>query len=148
MMLRAGLPDQQSEDIAQVTMLAVWNKARLFDPVGAGPSAWIYAIARNLRIDFLRRDRRAQRLDDEAMRQPQAEPSLPDALLASLQAEDKVRSVLARLSEEQLKVVTLSFFENKPHPDIAQALGIPLGTVKSRLRLAMKRLRMLLEDAQ
>lgn len=148
MMLRAGLTDQRAEDLAQDTMLAVWNKAHLFDSAGAGPSAWIYTIARNLRIDLLRREQRAQRVVGEAMQQPEAEQSLPDALLVSSQAEEMVRLGLANLSEEQLKVVTLSFFENKPHPEIAQALGIPLGTVKSRLRLAMKRLRTLLEEPQ
>jgi RNA polymerase sigma-70 factor (ECF subfamily) len=71
---------------------------------------------------------------------------LPDAQLSASEAEEKVRAGLANLSEEQMKVVTLSFFENRPHPEIARALGIPLGTVKSRLRLAMKRLRELLED--
>jgi RNA polymerase sigma-70 factor, ECF subfamily len=148
MMIRAGLPDQRAEDIAQDTMLAVWHKAHLFDPAGAGPSAWIYTIARNLRVDALRRDQRAQRAEGEAMQQPEDHQPLPDAQLASSQSEEKVRAVLARLSEEQVRVVTLSFFENKPHPEIAQALGIPLGTVKSRLRLAMKRLRTLLEDPQ
>jgi RNA polymerase sigma-70 factor (ECF subfamily) len=82
------------------------------------------------------------------MQQPEVEQFLPDAQLASAETEESVRVALADLSGEQLKVVTLSFFENKPHPEIAEALGIPLGTVKSRLRLAMKRLRSLLEDSQ
>jgi RNA polymerase sigma-70 factor (ECF subfamily) len=148
MMLRAGLPDPRAEDLAQDTMLAVWHKAHLFDPAGAGPSAWIYTIARNLRIDALRREQRAQQTEGEAIQQPEVEQPLPDAQLASSEAEAKVRAGLASLNEEQLKVVTLSFFENMPHPEIAQALGIPLGTVKSRLRLAMKRLRTLLGESQ
>jgi RNA polymerase sigma-70 factor (ECF subfamily) len=148
MLLRAGLPDPRAEEIAQDTMLAVWNKAHLFDPNGAGPSAWIYAIARNLRIDALRREQRARRIEGEAVRQPEAEQPLPDARLVASQADDKVRIGLASLSSEQLEVVALSFFDNKPHPEIALALGIPLGTVKSRLRLAMKRLRTLLEEPQ
>lgn len=148
LMMRTGLPDQRAEDIAQDTMLAVWHKAHMFDPAGAGPSAWIYTIARNLRIDSLRREQRAQRTEGEAMQQPGVEQFLPDAQLASAETEESVRVALADLSKEQLEVVTLSFFENKPHPEIAEALGIPLGTVKSRLRLAMKRLRSLLEDSQ
>jgi RNA polymerase sigma-70 factor (ECF subfamily) len=148
MMLRAGLPDQPAEDLAQDTMLAVWHKAHLFDPAGAGPSAWIYTIARNLRIDALRRQQRMQSVKDQVMQEPAAEQSLPDAQVASSQAEERVRLALGQLSEEQLKVVTLSFFENKPHPEIAETLGIPLGTVKSRLRLAMTRLRTLLEEPQ
>ncbi len=148
MMLRAGMTDQGAEDLAQETMLAVWNKAQLFDPAGLGPSAWVYTIARNLRIDASRRARRAQRIGDAATQQPDVEQSLPDALVASSQAEDNVRISIARLSREQLEVVTMSFFENKAHPEIAEVLGIPLGTVKSRLRLAMKRLRTLLEELQ
>ena len=148
MMIRAGVPEQRADDLAQDTMLSVWHKSHMFDPSGAGPSAWIYTIARNLRIDSLRREQRAQRVADEAMQQPEIEQPLPDALLAESEVEEKVRAGLATLSEEQMKVVTLSFFENRPHPEIAQVLGIPLGTVKSRLRLAMKRLRSLLEERQ
>jgi RNA polymerase sigma-70 factor (ECF subfamily) len=146
MMMRVGVSQQRAEDLAQDTMLAVWHKAHMFDPARAGPSAWIYTIARNLRIDALRREQRAQRAESEALQQPEAEQPLPDAQLSASEAEDKVRAVLANLSEEQMRVVNMSFFENRPHPEIAQALGIPLGTVKSRLRLAMKRLRELLED--
>jgi RNA polymerase sigma-70 factor, ECF subfamily len=146
MMMRSGIPDQRAEDLAQDTMLMVWHKAHLFDPAGGGPSAWIYTIARNLRFDALRREQRAQRAEDQAIQEPDVGPSLPDAQLASSEAEDKVRVCLANLSAEQLEVVRLSFFEDRPHPEMAQALGIPLGTVKSRLRLAMKRLRTLLDE--
>lgn len=148
MMMRSGLQDQRAEDLAQDTMLTVWHKAHLFDPAGAGPSAWIYTIARNLRIDRLRREQRAQRVEGEVAPGSDAEQTLPDSQLVTLQAEEHVRLGLAKLSEDQKTVVTLSFFENKPHSEIAQALGIPLGTVKSRLRLAIKRLRTLLEEPQ
>lgn len=146
MMLRAGLSPQRAEEIAQDTMLAVWNKADLFDPAGAGPSAWVFTIARNLRIDSLRRDQRAQRLENELVEAPPAEEVLPDAALFSLQSEERVREALAQLSPEQLQIVQLSFFEDRSHGEIAERLGIPLGTVKSRLRLAMKHLRKLLEE--
>jgi RNA polymerase sigma-70 factor (ECF subfamily) len=148
MMMRSGLSGPRAEDLAQDTMLAVWHKAPLFDPAGAGPSAWIYTISRNLRIDRLRRERRAQTVEAEAVPGSDAEQALPDSHLATLQAEEHLRLGLAKLSEEQKTVVTLSFFESKPHSEIALALGIPLGTVKSRLRLAIKRLRTLLEEPQ
>jgi RNA polymerase sigma-70 factor (ECF subfamily) len=148
MMMRSGLPDQRAEDLAQDTMFAVWQKAHQFDPAGAGPAAWIYTIARNLRIDRLRREQRAQRIESEVSPGSDVDQPLPDSQLVTAQAEEHVRSGLARLSEEQKAVVTLSFFENKPHPEIAEALGIPIGTVKSRLRLAIKRLRTLLEEPQ
>lgn len=148
MMLRAGLSPQRAEDLAQDTMLAVWNKAGQFDPVGAGPSAWVFTIARNLRIDTLRREQRAQRVERDMADAPPADVLLPDAHISALQSEERVRCALGRLSEEQLKIVRLSFFEDKPHGEIARALGVPLGTVKSRLRLAMKHLRKLLEEPQ
>jgi RNA polymerase sigma-70 factor, ECF subfamily len=146
MMMRVGVPHERAEDLAQDTMLAVWHKAHMFDPARAGPSAWIYTIARNLRIDALRREQRAQRAESESLQQPEAEVPLPDTQLLVSEVEDKVRAGLADLSEEQMRVVSMSFFDNRPHPEIAQSLGIPLGTVKSRLRLAMKRLRELLEN--
>jgi RNA polymerase sigma-70 factor (ECF subfamily) len=148
MMLRAGLSPQRAEDLAQDTMLAVWNKAHLFDQAGAGPSAWIFTIARNLRIDVLRREQRADRVESSAFDQPPPEEMLPDAALVTSQSEEQVRAALARLSPEQLQIVRLSFFEDRPHGEISQTLGLPLGTVKSRLRLAMKHLRKLLEEPQ
>ncbi len=70
----------------------------------------------------------------------------PDARLATAQSEGRVRAALSKLSADQMRVVELSFFEEKAHAEIAQLLEIPLGTVKSRLRLAMNRLRNLLSD--
>jgi RNA polymerase sigma-70 factor (ECF subfamily) len=148
MMLRAGLSPQRSEDLAQDTMLAVWNKAHLFDPARAGPSAWVFTIARNLRIDAQRRNQRARRIEADLLDAPLAEDVLPDAVLSTIEAENRVRSALGRLSQEQLQIVRLSFFEDRPHGEISRSLGIPLGTVKSRLRLAMKHLRKLLESPQ
>lgn len=148
MMLRAGLSPQRAEDLAQETMLTVWNKAHMFDPAGAGPSAWVFTIARNLKIDAQRRDVRARQIGADLAQAPSAEEVMPDTALFSLEAEERVRSALGRLSDEQLQIVKLSFFDDKPHGEISRSLGIPLGTVKSRLRLAMKRLRMLLEETE
>jgi RNA polymerase sigma-70 factor (ECF subfamily) len=144
-LIRLGASTGRAEEIAQDTMLAVWNKAQLFDPAGASASGWIYRIAKNLYVDELRRDRRAaaasasaQVIDDDV---PQ-----PDAIISIRNMEVRVRAAIAALSPEQLRVITLSFFEEKPHAEIARELSIPLGTVKSRVRLAMKRLRDLLDD--
>ena len=148
MMMRRGFADQRAEDVAQDTMLLVWRKAGLFDPAGDGPATWIYTIARNVRIDSLRRDQRARRLESEILRQPDG-PQVPtDVRLIGAEAEDLARAGLNLLSVEQKTVVIMSFFEDKAHAEIAAVLGIPLGTVKSRLRLAMKRLRSLLEEPQ
>ena len=148
MMMKTGLPDQRAEDVAQEAMLLVWRKAALFDPAGAGPSAWIYTIARNARIDALRREQRTQRIENEALLEPETFSPSADLLLISSQSEELARASLARLSDDQKTVVTMSFFEDRPHSEIAEVLGIPLGTVKSRLRLAIKRLRSLLEEPQ
>ena len=148
-MLRSGLADANAEELAQETMLMVWRKAVLFDPSSAGAAGWIFAIARNLRIDALRRERRGGVIETsgiEAQFQIDESPQ-PDARVSTAQSEGQVRSALAHLSADQMRVIELSFFEEKAHGEIAQILEIPLGTVKSRLRLAMNRLRSLLGDA-
>jgi RNA polymerase sigma-70 factor (ECF subfamily) len=147
-MRRSGVPEAHSEELAQETLLMVWRKASLFEPAGGGAAAWIFAIARNLRIDALRREQRGgltETSEVEAEFQIDEAP-LPDATLDAAQSEALVRSALAELSAEQMRVIELSFFEERAHGEIASILEIPLGTVKSRLRLAMNRLRGLLGD--
>lgn len=147
-MKRSGASEANAEELAQETMLAVWRKAVLFDPQSAGAAGWIFTIARNLRIDFHRRESRGgmvEASDVEIEFQIDDSPQ-PDCILATSQSEDRVRSALTKLSDDQMRVVELSFFEEKAHAEIAQILGIPLGTVKSRLRLAMTRLRNLLGE--
>lgn len=144
LMMQMGAPPARAEEIAQDTMLAVWTKAQLFDPAGANASGWVYRIAKNLHLDELRRDRRLAA--SVAIGPPPDDVPLPDSILSTRDTEGRVRAAIAALRPEQLLVIRLSFFENKPHAEIAQQLGIPLGTVKSRVRLAMQRLRDLLDD--
>ena len=139
--LRLGAADAAAEELAQDTLLAVWRKADRFDPSRASASTWIFTIARNLRIDAIRRERPAPPPEEDADPSP-----LADALLSGAQADRRVRQALGSLPPEQLEVIRLSFFSEAPHSTIAETLGLPLGTVKSRLRLAMSRLRTLLED--
>jgi RNA polymerase sigma-70 factor (ECF subfamily) len=143
-MLRLGAEPRQAEELAQETLLTVWRKAAAFDRAKAAPSTWIFTIARNLRIDAARRARHAEPLEDPSDA-PDAEPA-PDAVLAAAQSEGLIRNALGKLPPEQAEVVRLSFFSDKPHSEIAEQLNLPLGTVKSRLRLAMGRLRDLLGD--
>jgi RNA polymerase sigma-70 factor (ECF subfamily) len=142
LMLQFGATPVLAEELAQDTMLIVWRKAGLFDPAGASASGWIYRIAKNLQLDALRRERR--RIALPGVNLPGDVPQ-PDAALALRDTERRVRAAIGQLSPEQLRVITLSFFEDKPHAEIAALLGLPLGTVKSRIRLAMKRLRHLLD---
>jgi RNA polymerase sigma-70 factor, ECF subfamily len=147
-MQRSGASEATAEELAQETMLSVWRKAALFDPQSAGAAGWIFTIARNLRIDYHRRERRGGMIEasDVEIEFQIDESPLPDSRLASAQNEDRIRSALSKLSEDQMRVVEMSFFDEKAHAEIAQILGIPLGTVKSRLRLAMTRLRNLLSE--
>lgn len=144
LLVRMGTTAEIAEDIAQETLLMVWQKAAFYDPSRASPSAWIYTIARNVRIDRLRRDKRA-RLHMHFHEVEPDEPERPDVALAGKEREQRLRAALGQLSEDQVRVVQLSFFEGRPHGDIAGILDIPLGTVKSRIRLALSRLRELLD---
>ena len=143
-MLRLGADPRLAEELAQETFLTVWRRAASFDPSKAAASTWIFTIARNLRIDALRRRRRGEPNEDLWESAPD-EPT-PDTLVAAIQSEARVRTALQALPKDQAEVVRLSFFSEKPHAAIAEQLGLPLGTVKSRLRLAMQRLRDLLGD--
>jgi RNA polymerase sigma-70 factor (ECF subfamily) len=147
-MRRSGASDATADELAQEAMLTVWRKAALFDPASTGAAGWIFTIARNLRVDALRRERRqtaTEHCDIETEFLIDDAPQ-PDARIATVQIETRVRAALANLSEDQLRVIELSFYEERAHADIAQILEIPLGTVKSRLRLAMNRLRKALEE--
>jgi RNA polymerase sigma-70 factor (ECF subfamily) len=139
-LLRLGASPAQAEDLAQEAMLAMWRKAALFDPSKASASTWIFAIARNLRIDVIRRERRPQFDPNDPAFVPDEEAA-PDVQMVRDDDDARVRDVLAQLSPDQAQVVQLSFYADKPHSQIAQELGLPLGTVKSRLRLAMGKIR-------
>lgn len=145
LLMRIGASSGRAEEITQDAMLAVWRKAGLFDPAGASASGWIYRIAKNLYVDELRRDHRSAAATTDLPVQDDDVPQ-PDAIVSDRYMEARVRTAIAALSPEQLRVITLSFFEEKPHSEIAKELSIPLGTVKSRIRLAMQRLRELLDE--
>jgi len=147
LMLKAGCSSDEAEEIAQNAMIAVWRKAGQFDPATAGAAAWIFTIARNLRIDLFRSRARADRLRGTAELPETPDPAEPaDAVMSRVQDAARINSAVEQLSMEQSMVVRLSFIEEKPHPEIASLLGIPLGTVKSRIRLAMNRLRDILDE--
>jgi RNA polymerase sigma-70 factor (ECF subfamily) len=143
-LLRCGLDGAVAEELAQDALLIVWRKAAQFDPARASAAAWMFTIARNLRIDASRRARVA--LAEPDLTEQPSEVPWADAILAAEERGARVRAALAALPAEQADVIRLSFFDDRPHADIERTLGIPLGTVKSRLRLAMSRLRLLFED--
>ncbi len=143
-LLRLGAPPALAEDLAQEALLSLWRKAHLFDPAKASAATWLFTIARNLRIDAIRRERRPELDPDDFA--PEAEPAADDSL-ALADDEARLRAALKGLPPDQIQVIELSFFADKPHSEIAVQLDIPLGTVKSRLRLAMARLKRALKNS-
>ncbi len=137
-----GQPTDSSlaEEIVQETFVNVWRKAGQFDPYKASASTWIFTIARNLRIDHLRKASRPEPDVNDPTFLPEPEKDVITKI-SEMQDATKLRSVISALPEEQQDVLRLAFFEEKTHPEVAAALDVPLGTVKSRIRLALKRLR-------
>jgi RNA polymerase sigma-70 factor (ECF subfamily) len=139
-LMRLGAGAGTAEDLAQEAMLILWRKAEQFDPGKAAAATWAFTIARNLRIDAIRREKRPEIDPDDPALVPDDAPQADDAI-ARAQEDVRLREALTELPREQIEVVEMSFFADKPHSVIASELGLPLGTVKSRLRLAMARLR-------
>jgi RNA polymerase sigma-70 factor, ECF subfamily len=139
-LLRLGLERMAAEEITQEVMLTLWLKPGLFDPSKSSLSTWLFRIARNRRIDAARRERRGRIDENDLMLHPAATP-MPDDILAEAARADHVRMVMADLPPDQINLLRLAFFDGLSHSQIADATGLPLGTVKSRIRLAFARLR-------
>ena len=143
-MLRLGASDNEAEDLAQDVLVTVWRKADMYDRKQASVSTWIFRIARNRRIDRFRKASRPELDADEPMLRP-PDIEQPDEALDRAQIEESVRAELAKLPHEQLELLQAAFYEGLSHSEIATRFGLPLGTVKSRIRLAFGRLRGQLE---
>ncbi|MBT8471146.1 MAG: sigma-70 family RNA polymerase sigma factor [Marinicaulis sp.] len=136
----AGVPPEMAEEIAQETMITVWRKAEQFDPAKASFSAWVYAISRNKKIDRLRRENKpAPDMEDPAIA-PSA-PPLADEVIVEAQDAKSLHAALATLPEEQREPILLAFMSGLAHPKVAEKLGVPIGTIKSRIRLGVAKLR-------
>lgn len=140
-LIRLGASAAAADDLAQDAMVSVWRRAISYDRGKARASTWIFVIARNAWIDRLRREKVeiAYRLENPA--EEASSEELPDDAVARSNDAKQVADAMATLSDEQRQVVRLSFFEDRPHAEIAEHLALPLGTVKSRLRLALIKLR-------
>jgi RNA polymerase sigma factor (sigma-70 family) len=142
---RLGAEDAVAEDLTQEAMLSVWRRAQQFDPRRAALSTWIFTIARNKRIDALRRDRRPDYdPEDPAIVEPVDDAPRGDQVAETEQIKLVVQRAIDGLPPEQAQLLRIFYFEEKPHSAIAEELGLPLGTVKSRLRLALSKLRVTL----
>ena len=144
-LLRLRLDPIVADELTQDVMSTLWQKAELFDPNKSSVATWLFRVARNRRIDLLRRERDESPVNDQALNVP--DPALrPDDSLDASQREVLIRGALNVLPREQLELVRLAFFDSLTHSEIAARTGLPLGTVKSRLRLAFSRLRRALDD--
>ncbi len=139
-MMRQGADATTAEDLAQETLLTVWRKAALYSDEKGSATTWIFTIARNLRIDRLRREMAWQPLPENRDEEASGDPG-PDDELATRERRDRVRAALATLPQDQAEVVALSYVEGLSHSEIAERLGVPLGTVKSRMRLAYQKVK-------
>lgn len=142
---RMGAEPRLAEDIAQDVMLTVWRRASQFNPEKAGVSTWIFTIARNRRIDIVRRERRPEFDATDPLVAPEAEPQ-PDEHVETAREHKRMHKAISTLPKEQANLLRLAFIEDKSHSVIAEDLNLPLGTVKSRIRLAIAKLRTLLKD--
>lgn len=142
---RLGTDPAAADELAQEVMLTVWRRAETYDPARASAAAWIFAIARNKRLDVLRREPRPDY--DPADPALIVDPTDPaDERISGAQTASRLRAAIADLPSEQSDLLKLAYFRDMPHSAIAAERGLPLGTVKSRLRLAMDRLRKALRD--
>jgi len=144
-LMRLGSDNAQAEEISQDVMVTVWRKASLFDRSQASVSTWIFRIARNRRIDVFRRTKKPDLDPEETMLLPSGVEA-PDARVDAMETEARVRAAMKDLPGEQLQLLQLSFYEGLSHSEIAAKLDVPLGTVKSRIRLAFSKMKANLDE--
>ena len=143
-LLRLGADDAAAEEATQETMLSLWRRADSFDPSQAGAGTWVFTIARNRRIDLIRRERRPE--VDESAAEHVADPGQPaDQTIAAAERDKRVRVALEVLPREQAALIEMAYYQDLTQTAIAAKTGLPLGTVKSRFRLAFARLKRVLE---
>lgn len=139
-MLRSGLSEGAAEEIAQETLMTVWRKAEQYNADKAAVSTWIFTIARNKKIDKFRKDSRPlPDVNDPSFSMYEA--ACPEEATEQSLNADLLYEALETLPDDQKEVLVLSFIKDNPHREIAEQLNIPLGTVKSRIRLGLSRLR-------
>lgn len=140
--MRTGVSSAQAEDIVQEVLLTVWRKAEQFDPHRAQVSAWIYQIARNRQIDVMRKENRVmpEELSDE-LKDEGATSEDASQILALDQEAETLRVALAQLKPGQREMVEKAYLGELSHSEIQAETGLPLGTIKSRIRLGLEKLR-------
>ena len=137
-LIKSGAAPDMAEECAQDVMATVWQKAHLFDPTRASVATWIFTIARNRRIDLLRRENRPE--PEDLPWGPEPDPE-PEDVLGMQQDSDRLGRALSELPAKQRELIERAYFGDLTHSEIAAETGLPLGTIKSRIRLALDRLR-------
>ena len=137
-LMKSGAEASLAEECAQDVMATLWQKANLFDPSRASVATWVFTIARNRRIDALRKARRPE--PEELDWGPEPEPDQAEVFEAQ-QETTRLGAALAQLPEKQRALIERAFYGDLSHTEIAAETGLPLGTIKSRIRLALERMR-------
>ncbi|MBW9114369.1 sigma-70 family RNA polymerase sigma factor [Rhizobium cauense] len=143
-LLRQRLTSSEAEELVQDVMIVLWHKAELYDSTRSSLSTWLFRIARNRRIDLQRRTKTRILDGADPTLQPVAEIGA-DEMLVNDDRDAHVRAAVSQLPEEQREMLRAAFFLGQSHSQIAEATGLPLGTVKSRIRLAFGKLKKALE---
>ncbi len=145
--IKLGCSDTQSEEIIQEVMISIWTKAKTYNGEKSSVSTWVYTIAKNKRIDKIRKEKKHFAIEsDESLEIPI--PSIQEDQVIASELSKKINSSISYLPKEQAELLKLSYFYEKTHTDIASELNIPLGTVKSRIRLALSKMKNLVELKQ
>ncbi len=139
--LQNGLQRENAEELTQEVMSSIWSKSHLYDQTKSAVSTWVYTIARNKKVDFLRKNSNSN-VKDEDIREFLYEDKAD--MISANEAKNQVAMINKELNEDQRKIIKMNFFENKSHKKIAEELEIPLGTVKSRIRHILVKMQRLL----
>ena len=137
-LMKSGASPSMAEECTQEVMATLWHKAHLFDPSRASVATWIFTIARNKKIDALRKQRRPE--PENLEWGPEAEPEAADILVLQQESQQLTEAMTA-LPSQQRELIEKAYFGDLSHSEIAAETGLPLGTIKSRLRLALSKLR-------
>ena len=137
-LMKSGADPQMAEECSQEVMATVWRKAHLFDPARASVSTWIFTIARNKKIDAIRKLNRPE--PEQLYPEQDYEPDQEEVV--ELQQEtERLATALGELPEKQRVLIEKAYLGELSHSEIAEITGLPLGTIKSRIRLALEKLR-------
>ncbi|MBT8417230.1 MAG: sigma-70 family RNA polymerase sigma factor [Silicimonas sp.] len=141
-LMKSGASESLADECTQEVMATLWTKAHMFDPARASVSTWVFTVARNRKIDAFRKMRRPE--PEDLTWGPEAEPDQAD-VLALQQESEKLTKAISELPDKQRDLIERAYFGDLSHSEIAEETGLPLGTIKSRIRLGLERLRHAME---